>query len=234
MNEASVDTNNDSAPDRTWSPLNPAQRRVFGVLIEKAKTTPDAYPLTLNATTTGCNQKSNRAPQTDYDTDDVQETLDSLRQLGAVVEVQGDGRAAKFRHRAYDWLSVDKTEAAVLAELLLRGPQTLGELRSRAARMEAIVDLNALRPIVDALLSKQLMVELSPPGRGQVVTHGLYGEEEMARLQKDAPQSTTTPTRSQTTTNSTSERITSLEAELSTLRDRVEILETRIASWESA
>ena len=100
--------------------------------------------------------------------------------------------------------------------------------------MEAIVDLNALRPIVDALLSKQLMVELSPPGRGQVVTHGLYGEEEMARLQKDAPQSTTTPTRSQTTTNSTSERITSLEAELSTLRDRVEILETRIESWESA
>ena len=81
MNEASADTNNDSAPDRTWSPLNPAQRRVFGVLIEKAKTTPDAYPLTLNATTTGCNQKSNRAPQTDYETDDVQETLDSLRQL---------------------------------------------------------------------------------------------------------------------------------------------------------
>ena len=234
MNDELVDVENGSDPDRAWSPLNPAQRRVFGVLIEKAKTTPDAYPLTLNATTTGCNQKSNRAPQTEYDADDVQETLDSLRQLGAVVEVQGDGRASKFRHRAYDWLGVDKAEAAVLAELLLRGPQTLGELRSRAARMEAIADLNALRPIVDALLSKQLMVELSPPGRGQVVTHGLYGEEEMARLQKDTPQSTATPARSQPTTNSTSERITSLEAELATLRDRVEILENRIESWESA
>ena len=234
MNDELVDVENGSDPDRAWSPLNPAQRRVFGVLIEKAKTTPDAYPLTLNATTTGCNQKSNRAPQTEYDADDVQETLDSLRQLGAVVEVQGDGRASKFRHRAYDWLGVDKAEAAVLAELLLRGPQTLGELRSRAARMEAIADLNALRPIVDTLLSKQLMVELSPPGRGQVVTHGLYGEEEMARLQKDTPQSATTPTRSRPTTDSTSARITSLEAELSTLRDRVEILENRIESWESA
>lgn len=234
MHAAPVDANNSNTPDRNWSPLNPAQRRVFGVLIEKAKTTPDAYPLTLNATTTGCNQKSNRVPQTDYDSDDVQVTLDSLRQLGAVVEVQGDGRAAKFRHRAYDWLGVDKAEAAVLAELLLRGPQTLGELRSRAARMESIADLNALRPIIDTLISRQLMVELSPPGRGQIVTHGLYDEAELEQLQKDAPSSAAPASRGQPATASSGQRIASLEAELSALRDRVAVLENRLASWESA
>jgi uncharacterized protein YceH (UPF0502 family) len=96
------------------------------------------------------------------------------------------GRVSKYKHHAYEWLGVNKPEIAVMAELLLRGPQTLGELRSRAARMEPIADSAALRPIVDALLERGLMIELTPPGRGQIVTHRLYLEPELAVLREHA------------------------------------------------
>ena len=103
---------------------------MLGVLVEKAKTTPDNYPLTL-AGITGSNQKSNRDPKMDLDEDDVLLALDELRKLRP-REVQGSGRAIKYRHAAYDWLDVDGSGSAVMTELLLRGPQTLGELRTRA------------------------------------------------------------------------------------------------------
>lgn len=164
---------------RRWQPLSLRQRRVFGVLIEKAKTTPDAYPMTLNGLIAGCNQKSNREPQMNLSSDDVEQILEELRALGAVTEVQGSGRVAKYRHHAYEWLGVEKTELAIMTELMLRGEQTLGELRGRAARMEPIADLAALKPVVDSLLSKGLMLELTPAGRGQIVSHGLYKEREL-------------------------------------------------------
>jgi uncharacterized protein YceH (UPF0502 family) len=164
---------------RRWQPLNLRQRRVLGVLIEKAKTTPDAYPLTINGLVAGCNQKSNREPQLNLSSDDVEQVLEELRAMGAVTEVQGSGRVAKYRHHAYEWLGVDKTELAVMAELMLRGEQTLGELRGRAGRMEPIADLAALKPVVDSLVKKGLMIELTPAGRGQVVSHGLYKEREL-------------------------------------------------------
>src|SRR3954466_5221043 len=167
---------------RRWQPLSLRQRRVFGVLIEKAKTTPDAYPMTLNGLVTGSNQKSNREPQMNLSPEDVEQVLEELRGMGAVTEVQGSGRVAKYRHHAYEWLGVEKTELAVMTELLLRGEQTLGELRGRAARMEPIVDLAALKPVVDSLIHKGLMVSLTSPGRGQVVTHNLYKERELAEL----------------------------------------------------
>lgn len=170
------------APARQWQPLNSRQRRVFGVLIEKAKTTPDAYPMTLNGIVTGCNQKSNREPLMTVTPEDVEQILDELRAVNAVTEVQGSGRVAKYRHHAYEWLGVDKYEISVMTELLLRGEQTLGDLRARAARMEPIADQGALKLIVDSLLKKQLMVELTPPGRGQIVTHNLYKEREMNEL----------------------------------------------------
>ncbi|NIP86190.1 MAG: DUF480 domain-containing protein, partial [Planctomycetales bacterium] len=128
-----------SAPP-AWRPLPPRLRRVAGVLIEKAKTTPAAYPLTLNALRTGCNQKSNRDPEMQLGDEQVIEAVDRLREMGAVVEVHDSGRVPKVRHRLYDWLGVDKVEIAVLAELLLRGAQTVGELRSRSARMEPLAD----------------------------------------------------------------------------------------------
>ncbi|WP_254508932.1 DUF480 domain-containing protein [Anatilimnocola floriformis] len=165
-----------------WQPMNSRQRRVFGVLVEKAKTTPDAYPMTLNGIVTGCNQKSNREPLMTLSPEDVEQILDELRAINAVTEVQGSGRVAKYRHHAYEWLSVDKYEISVMTELLLRGEQTLGDLRARAARMEPIADQGALKNIVDGLLKKNLMVELSPPGRGQIVSHNLYKEREIVEL----------------------------------------------------
>jgi uncharacterized protein YceH (UPF0502 family) len=165
-----------------WQPLTALERRVVGVLVEKAKTTPDAYPMSLNALTNGCNQKSNRHPQMDVESDDVEEALEGLREKGAVGEVHGGGRVARYRHYLKDWLAVDGTELAVMAELLLRGDQTVGELRGRAARMAAgqLPDLGALRPVLQSLIEKQLVLELTPPGRGQLVTHNLHLESERA------------------------------------------------------
>ncbi len=165
-----------------WQQLNSRQRRVLGVLVEKAKTTPDAYPMTINGITTGCNQKTNREPLTNYSTDDIEQILEELKGLGAVVEIQGSGRVNKFKHLAYDWLGVDKIELAVMAELLLRGEQTVGELRGRAARMETIADLAALKPVLESLQKKNLVISLSPEGRGQMVTHNLHKDRELVEL----------------------------------------------------
>lgn len=155
------------------------------MLVEKAKTTPDAYPMSLNALRAGCNQKSNRDPLMEVDEDAVQESLDRLRGVGLVAEVQGGGRVPRYRHYMYDWLGVDKVEIAVMTELLLRGEQTEGELRGRASRMEPIADLQALRNVLNALKTKGLVIALSPEGRGHVVTHALYPPRELERLKSD-------------------------------------------------
>ena len=169
-----------SAP--RWQALNPTHRRVLGVLIEKAKTTPAGYPMSTNAVVVGCNQKNNRDPVTNLDEFTVGKALSDLVELGAVSEVDWVGRVSKWKHHAYDWMGVTKPELAVMAELMLRGAQSLGDLRGRAARMEPIEDLTALRPIVDALVARGLMIELTPAGRGQIVSHGLYPPEELAEV----------------------------------------------------
>ena len=101
--------------------------------------------------------------------------------------MHGDGRTVKYRHYMKDWLGVDGTELAVMAELLLRGAQTVGELRGRAARMckGQLPDMATLRPVLQGLVEKNLVVELTPQGRGQIVTHGLYSESELARVKRD-------------------------------------------------
>jgi uncharacterized protein YceH (UPF0502 family) len=182
-----MSTQGNETPTVKWQPLNPRQRRVAGVLIEKAKTVPDTYPMTLNGIITGCNQKSNRDPQMELSEDDVQEILEELKRMGAAVEViMGGARVPKYKHNLYDWLGVDKVEIAVMAELLLRGEQTMGELRARAARMEPIADLGALQTIFQSLLAKNLVRELTPPGRGQLVSHNLYKDRELPELQAAA------------------------------------------------
>ena len=179
MTDLSPDTPTALPP---WKPLEARERRVLGVLIEKAKTTPGSYPITVNAIVAGCNQKNNRDPITAYDDLDVEKALDVLRTLGAVSEIDWLGRVSKYKHHAYQWLGVNPVELAVMAELLLRGAQSLGDLRGRAARMEPIADLGALKPIVDGLLARGLMIELTPPGRGQLVSHHLYAAQELAEL----------------------------------------------------
>lgn len=165
-----------------WEPVSSIDRRVMGVLVEKSKTTPDVYPMTINSLLSGCNQKSNRSPVMQLSSDDIEESLERLRHLGAVAEVQTSGRVPKYRHYLYDWIGVDRAEMAVMAELLLRGDQTMGELRARAARMEPIADLAALRPIVAALKQRKLVIPLSPEGRGHIVTHNLYKPKELEKL----------------------------------------------------
>ena len=178
-----------------WKPLDPVQRRVLGVLIEKAKTTPGSYPISVNAIVAGCNQKNNRDPVTAYDDFDVEKALGELQVLSLVKEIDWVGRVAKYKHLAYEWLGVRPVELAVLAELLLRGSQAMGELRVRAARMEPIEDLAALKPIVEGLIERKLMLALTPPGRGQIVSHNLYPPDELASARArpgQQPESTAT------------------------------------------
>ena len=170
-----------------WCALSYIQRRVAGVLVEKSKTTPDVYPMTLNGIKTASNQKSNRSPQLDLREDQVEQALYDLRQLGAVIEVHSGGRVPKFKHQLYEWMGVDAAELAVMAELLLRGEQTLGELRGRASRMTKIADLAELRPIIASLIQHRLVIPLTPSGRGQIVTHGLYEPDEIEELKSRFP-----------------------------------------------
>jgi len=177
-----TDATPEARPAPKWKPLDEIQRRVLGVLIEKAKTTPAGYPMSVNAIVTGCNQKNNRDPVMTLEDIAVERALDQLRTLGAVSELDWLGRVSKYKHHAYEWLGVSKPEIAVMTELLLRGAQPLGDLRARAARMEPIEDLAALKPIIAGLVERGLMVELTGPGRGQIVSHRLYLEPELAEL----------------------------------------------------
>ena len=218
-----------------WKPLDARQRRVLGVLIEKAKTTPAAYPMTVNAIVTGCNQKNNRDPLTQYDDIDVEKALDELRQLGVVSEIDWMGRVSKYKHHAYEWLGVTRVELAVMTELLLRGAQQLGELRARAARMEAIEDLSALKPIVESLLTKRLMIELTPPGRGQVVSHALYLPQELSEVRRSAggrEGAETTPAPASATVASSPAAITA--GATHDMRTELEALRTRVAQLEES
>jgi uncharacterized protein YceH (UPF0502 family) len=165
-----------------WQPLGARDRRVLGVLAEKAKTTPDTYPMSLNAIVSGCNQKSNRAPLMQLEAEDVQESLDRLRELGAVGMVEGYGRVTKYRHYLYEWLGVEKIELSIMTELLLRGAQTVGELRGRASRMDPIADLAALRTLLSSLKAKGLVIPLTAEGRGHVVAHALFKASEIEHL----------------------------------------------------
>jgi len=173
-------------PGAAWVPLSPRERRVVGVLAEKGKTTPEYYPLTVAVIVAGCNQKSNRDPITNYDQDDVEDALQSLRKKGASIMVEAGGRVPRWKHTLYDWLKVSKAELAVLIELLLRGPQTEGELRARVSRMESLPDLAALQAILEALTPRGLVVYLSPSGqkRGVMLTHGLYPPEELEKVRQ--------------------------------------------------
>ncbi|NNE01435.1 MAG: DUF480 domain-containing protein [Pirellulaceae bacterium] len=211
-------------------PLSVNSRRVLGVLIEKAKTTPDNYPLTLAALISGCNQKSNRDPKLDLDDEDALLALDELRGLHAILEVQGSGRATKYRHTAYQWLGVESAGVAVMAELLLRGPQTAGEIRTRAGRMHAMSDLNVTKEVIDELIAKGLVVAVTPPGRGQVFAHTLYPPNEQqyleAKVAKRTAVSTAAPKESQN-------KVDSLIARLETVTQRIDQLEARMKELES-
>ena len=145
---------------------DPTEARVLGVLIEKELTTPEQYPLTLNAATNGANQKNNRDPVLDLAEKEVDGSLRKLIVKGFVGSVHPVGsRVEKFCHNTGTVLSIEKAQTAVIAELLLRGAQQPGELRGRASRMVPIDSLGALAEILRPLLEAKLVVRLDPvPG----------------------------------------------------------------------
>ncbi len=163
------------------------ERRVLGVLVEKAKTTPDAYPLSLNALTVGSNQKSNRDPILDLNDLDVEQALTACGKNHLAFKITG-GRVDRWKHNLYETWGVNKVELAILGELLLRGPQTEGELRGRASRMEPIEDLDSLRALLKSLAGRGLVTYLTPEGRrGTMVTHGFHSPRELERLAPAIP-----------------------------------------------
>ncbi len=173
---------------QSWPVLSLHERRVLGVLAEKQKTTPDVYPMSLNALVTGCNQKSNRDPVLSLTDEQVEEALAAAQKKGLAFRLTGGGRVEKWRHNLYETWKVDKVEMAVLTELLLRCPQTEGELRGRVSRMEPVEDVDALRAVLRPLAERGLVVYLTPEGRrGTTLTHGFHPPDELERLRAAQP-----------------------------------------------
>jgi len=132
--------------------MNAEQARVLGCLLEKERTTPDAYPLSLNALANACNQTTNRSPVVHYDEETVEAALDELRELGYVRRgVYPGSRVIKYRHAVDEVLGLDAPASAVLCVLLLRGPQTAGELKARTERLHPFADLAGVEDALDVL-----------------------------------------------------------------------------------
>lgn len=149
--------------------LTPEECRVLGVMVEKAQTVASQYPITLNALVTGCNQKNNRFPVTNYSEEQVLDALDGLRGKKLASEVMLSGsRVSKYRHLARETLAVSTLELILLTELLLRGPQSLGELRGHASRMHSIETMEGAAEILKGIMVVQgerpvLVREIPPP-----------------------------------------------------------------------
>ena len=154
--------------------------RVVGCLIEKQRTTPDAYPLSLNALRLACNQATNREPVVDYDGPTIRAALDRLSRLGWVRLASGPGsRAAKYRHLMDSALGVDHSDLALLAVLMLRGPQTLGELNQRTERLQRFGSSAAIEQALEALAERELVARQPrrPGQKEERWAHSLCEEE---------------------------------------------------------
>jgi uncharacterized protein len=158
------------------------ERRVLGTLIEKEATVPDTYPMTLKGLLAGCNQKNNREPVTDLDTFTVQRSLDALKARGVVrfVHPSHGARSTKYRHVLDEHLDLDEGELALVAVLLLRGPQTLSELRTRTERAHAFDGLGDVEVALDGLAGRDepLVVHLArQPGQKETRWTHLLGAD---------------------------------------------------------
>ena len=214
--------------------LNPAEERVLGCLLEKQRTTPDAYPLTLNALRLACNQSTNRDPVVNYSEDFVFDTLQALhtKELTRVAGLHGS-RATKYRHLLEDQLGISDDEAAVICVLLLRGAQTPGELKQRTERMHSFADLSDLDDTLEALTRRSLAERLERrPGEKQVRYRQLFGAAGAA----DAAEGPDVPATSPATEPSMEPRPAAggLAAEVAALRAEVAELRERLARLEPA
>jgi uncharacterized protein YceH (UPF0502 family) len=149
-------------------PLHPIEVRVLGSLLEKDLTTPEYYPLTLNALQNACNQKSSREPIVNYDETTVAQGLELLRQKQLVLKVSGAGhRVEKYAHRLGESLNLGRRELALLAVLMLRGPQTVGELRGRTERMHPFEDMEEVEHVLKSLSESEPDPLVAPATRGR-------------------------------------------------------------------
>ena len=136
--------------------LDAREVRVLGCLIEKALSTPDYYPMTLNALTTACNQKTNRDPVVDYDGSDVAEAIDNLQRKRLVGNASSShDRTAKYRHALAEAMHLDEPQLAVLSSLMVRGPETVGELRGRTTRLHEFDSLEEVEGVLDRLAQRE-------------------------------------------------------------------------------
>jgi uncharacterized protein YceH (UPF0502 family) len=159
---------------------DPVEIRVLGCLIEKQRTTPDQYPLSLNALRLACNQTTNRDPVVDYDESTIREALNRMSNRGWVRLASGPGsRAVKFRHLLDDALGVDAPELVVLGVLMLRGAQTPGELKQRTERLHAFASLEEVEGTLGRLIERELVERLPrQPGQKELRYLQLLGEGE--------------------------------------------------------
>lgn len=217
------------SPDTLPRPpqLSAIEARVLGTLMEKARTVPDSYPLTLNSLMLGCNQKTSREPLMELDETQVAAALDTLKPLGLVREVSG-GRTARYEHNAQRAIGVPEQSAVLLGLLLLRGPQTAGELRLNTERWYKFADISSVEGFLEELQDRPserggpLVVKLarSPGTREQRWAHLLCGPV-------DETQTGVMPAlRSSggSATGNTVERLEQLEAEVAQLRVTVQQL----------
>ena len=209
--------------------LTEVETRVLGSLVEKELTTPEYYPLSLNALLNGCNQKSNRDPAMNLDEDAVREALRTLDKKGLAGPADNMlSRVSKYEHRLQEAYNFTRLETAILAELLLRGPQTPGELRSRADRMHKFDDLGIVLTTLRKLMERQPpLVKLLPrqPGTKEArYEHLLSGDVTLAPAESSAEVVVTSGT-------NFGERITQLEDQVAALQSEVSDLKQQLATF---
>jgi uncharacterized protein len=212
--------------------LTDVEVRVLGSLIEKEMTTPDYYPLSLNALTNACNQTSNRDPVVQYDENTVARAVETLRVRSLVRAVQQSGsRVTKYRHLAGETMGLTARYAAVLGVLMLRGPQTLAELRTRASRLASFETLDEVESALNALMERQpaALVARLPRQPGQKETR--YAQLLAGEVTYDIPDAPDERDAPSAPRAAQSDRLTALEAEVATLRQDVADLRTQLEEF---
>jgi uncharacterized protein len=217
--------------------LSPTEARVLGCLIEKEITTPDYYPLSLNALQNAANQKSNREPVMELDEEAIRRALHSLSNEGLARSAATDGRVAKFEHHLADVFNFHRHEIALICVLLLRGPQTPGELRTRTDRLYAFDDLSAVHSALNLLMNRQpplVKVLARQPGTKEArYAHLLSGEVADHATQSHDRESDDESSSAHEAAVSTTyaERMADLEREVADLRNEVTELKQQLAAF---
>jgi uncharacterized protein len=207
--------------------------RVLGCLVEKESTTPEYYPLSLNALVNACNQKSNREPVLSLDEAAVRNALRLLSDQALVRSAGNESRVAKYEHRLNELYNFHRHEIAVLCVLFLRGPQTPGELRTRAERMYAFEDLEAVHSALNLLMRREPpLVKALPrqPGTKESRYMHLFAGEEAPVVAGETERLTGGSTGG--TSAADAERIAQLEVEVDALRRELETLREKFASFQ--